>query len=253
MRPQPCDGSPPSPQAPGHTRSVLWAPSHTPTATLGCALVWARPGVEPLKPCPSDGLVAAWEVVLVSEEEGRRSGNRVSSADCKCDSLHVVAEYWTTQGLGMGQKAQAGQGLRWVGRLCPAQRCAPQKLCSDTTQGKPCTCWMGGGPRTTSSRALRAQKGFVSQDLSPVICPLGTRSLVTDAVARDRSLPLMLFPSVTNFPRVLWSPAGMMPPCAHVLWTASSFSLCLSVSHTLVGNPPSPASPRHPPVPDGEW
>lgn len=35
--------------------------------------------------------------------------------DRKCDSLHVVAEYWTTEGLGMGQKAQAGQVLRWVG------------------------------------------------------------------------------------------------------------------------------------------
>lgn len=135
------------------------------------------------------------------------------------------------------------------GRLCRAQRCAPQKPCSDTTQSKLCTCWVGGGPRTTSSRPLRAQKGFVSQVLSPVICPLGTRSWslsTTDAVARDRSLPLILFPSVTKFPRVLWRPAGTTPPCAHVLWTASSSGLCPSVSHTLVGDPPSPASPHRP-------
>lgn len=126
---------------------------------------------------------------------------QVWTAD-ECPLLpHVIADYWRTEGLGMGQGPEArsqearaeGRGLGRAWRLCPVQRRARTQDCVRT----PCRpnlypCWLGGSPRSTSLRAWVAQKGSVSQVLSSVICPLGPCSLspgVTDTVARDGCLP----------------------------------------------------------------
>lgn len=76
-------------------------------------------------------------------------------------------------------------GWEWARELCPAQRRAPLKLCSNTEQGK---------PHTTSLRALVVQKGSMSQVLSPIVHSLGTM----DAMAPDCCLTLRSFPSVTK-------------------------------------------------------
>lgn len=95
-------------------------------------LSWARHSASSLQPCPLDILTTAWEVALGFKGGGEtfREQCQVWTADECPLLLHVIADYWRTEGLGMGQgpearsqEAQAeGRGLGQAWRLCLVQR-----------------------------------------------------------------------------------------------------------------------------------